>query len=257
MEAYFALTPFGVLAFNKDLKLIGKELFKLDAKEVADKLLAKSLLPEEEKLMSELKAKGYSDFYHLLRKDGFKLASEEMAKKVRNAVRKAIDELGTFKNKQEMNKFLTEVGIEISKRKIKESVNKDAIVSQVINAIDELNKSINVFVERLREWYGLYFPELEKKMDEHEEFVDKVASVGFKQNFKGELARLAKDSVGIDLDEQDVEAMMENAKVIAQLYGLRKRLEKYLDSLLDEVAPNLKAIAGTTVAAKLIDGAGG
>ena len=36
----------------------------------------------------------------------------------------------------------------------------DKLIIQSINAIDEFDKIANLLATRLREWYGLYFPEI-------------------------------------------------------------------------------------------------
>jgi nucleolar protein 56 len=63
--------------------------------------------------------------------------------------------------------------------------------------------------------------------------------------------------MGADLDEEDVKAIQEFASRIIDLYQLRKNIEKYIDNVLKEIAPNMREIAGPILTAKLIAKAGG
>lgn len=58
----------------------------------------------------------------------------------------------------ELRKF----AIEISSSKVKEESQKlDLHVAQAINALDEVDQVLNTIGARMREWYGLHFPELD------------------------------------------------------------------------------------------------
>jgi len=41
---------------------------------------------------------------------------------------------------------------------------------QAVRAMDDIDKTINLFSERLREWYSIHFPELDKLIEDHEEY---------------------------------------------------------------------------------------
>ncbi len=50
-----------------------------------------------------------------------------------------------------------------SRAKVKFNVNKvDNMIIQAIALLDTLDKDVNTFVMRVREWYGWHFPELVK-----------------------------------------------------------------------------------------------
>jgi len=82
----------------------------------------------------------------------------------------------------DLNELLTEVGVELTKRRIKEKVMKDKIIIQAVDAIDEIDKSLNIFTARLREWYGLHFPEMESAVEKHERFVKLISDYGLREN---------------------------------------------------------------------------
>ncbi len=72
-----------------------------------------------------------------------------------------------------------------------------------------------------------------------------------------QIARIAKASMGADLTEADLTQIQNLCKDIISLYELRETLEKYLDETMEEVAPNVKALTGSLLGARLIALAGG
>ncbi len=136
-----------------------------------------------------------------------------------------------------------EVAIELARLKLKEAIGKDYLVIQVISALDDLNKSINIMMNRIREWYGLHYPEL--KEEEHEKYLKLI--------IKGE----RKESMGLELSEKDLGALKEIARMGLEMYKERERLESYLKELMNEVAPNVSELAGENLGARLIERAGG
>ncbi|MCD6371136.1 MAG: C/D box methylation guide ribonucleoprotein complex aNOP56 subunit, partial [Candidatus Aenigmarchaeota archaeon] len=190
------------------------------------------------------------------RKEGKKFEKNSLAEKfLKENLRDIAIKEKFFKNAEEFNEFIVRVSIEISKEKIRKSVGKDVFVMQTVRAIEELDKMINVFVERLREWYGLHFPELERGIENHKNLVEIVSKYGRRENIR-EWERLAKDSIGVKISKEDEEILKKYASYILNLFSLKESLERYLENLLKDVAPNLQAVAGTTLAARLINKAG-
>jgi nucleolar protein 56 len=60
--------------------------------------------------------------------------------------------------------------LKLAKMAVKDSVNSDLYIVNAINNVEELAKIANTLTKRLREWYALYFPELEKKVQDNEAF---------------------------------------------------------------------------------------
>ncbi|MEM5792928.1 MAG: C/D box methylation guide ribonucleoprotein complex aNOP56 subunit [Candidatus Aenigmatarchaeota archaeon] len=236
MKTYINQTALGIFAIDENGKVVERFLYPKDVKKIVDYLEN----PEEniKKIEEELKKKGFEI---------------ERSIGVKN-FRKIFKDLGYSDIK--LNQLLTEIGIEFSRRKIKQNVKKDKLIIQVVSAIDELDKSINIFIERLREWYGLHYPELEKNIDKHEKFVRIVAEYGSRDKIKDDI-KISKDSMGIDISEIDEEIMKEYAKNIRDLYKLREHMEKYVERSMKEIAPNLSEVATPLLAAKLISLSGG
>ena len=61
---------------------------------------------------------------------------------------------------------LREFAMGLSSSKVTEvSERPDLHIIQAINSLDEIDKIANALSSRLREWYGLHFPELENIID--------------------------------------------------------------------------------------------
>lgn len=158
--------------------------------------------------------------------------------------------------------------IEKARAKVKEAyLQKDRQLIQCVNAINELNKTANLLFERLQEWYGIYFPEL--KVSEQDKYCRLVIAVDRKEIDKGnigsivgeekanEISEKAKRSIGVDLEEKDLEELRKLANEILNLYSVRESMEKYQNSIAKEICPNVTHIIEPALAAKLIAQAGG
>lgn len=261
MRIYIVTTFIGCFAIE-DSKIISFKLFPKSPEKIAEKLkLSESKLIEEEKeLMKELVKRGYGEIYFSLRKEGVKFV--ELANKaeqfVKENLRKLAVEYKFVKDQVEFNQLFSKVNIELTKLKIKKAIERDRLVIQMNGAIEEIDKSLNIFVERLREIFGLHFPEMDRIVTNHEKFSKLIEKFGSRENIEEpELKQFAKKSMGMDFREEDIKAVQLFASEIVKLYELKSELTKYLEKILKEVAPNFTEIAGTILAAKLISKAGG
>ncbi len=159
-----------------------------------------------------------------------------------------------FKNKKFFQDFYIK-NLQLTKFGIKSSVNKDALLVQAVNSVDELDKATNLLVKRLREWYGLYNPEFSLARAAHEEFVEEILEKE-KDKLLEELRINPNDSIGADLEQKDLVPIRSLVCQIHNLYQLRKNLIDYISALMDELCPNIKAVCGVLVGAKLIEHAG-
>ncbi len=147
---------------------------------------------------------------------------------------------------------------------------RDKLVIQAILFLDDLDKMTNLAVVRIREWYGLHFPELDRKIENHATYCRLVAFVGPRDRYKydsfeplnlpqpkiDQLVDLARVSSGTELREEDWRPLRDLAKETLNLMEQRKKVEDWIDSVMSDVAPNLKTLAGSLVAARLIAMAG-
>jgi nucleolar protein 56 len=162
--------------------------------------------------------------------------------------------------------------MELAKLKVKGAVEKrDLIVAQAIQTLDDLDRTVNLFMGRMREWYGVHFPELDRLIEKHETYARLVVNLGDKSNFALEalekedipkakaeaIANVAASSMGADVAEADLAQIQALSRDVLELYELRKGMESYLDKTMSEVAPNTQALVGSLLGARLIAIAGG
>jgi len=181
-------------------------------------------------------------------------------------------DVGFVKQAGELHQWTHKVSMELTKMRVKQAVEKrDLVVTQVIQTIDDLDKTLNLFMCRIREWYGLHFPELDRLIDKHETYARLVANLGRRNSFTLEnlekedlprakakmMVKAVQTSMGAELAEEDIDQIRVVSKNTLALYNMRQKLETYLDSVMEEIAPNIRALAGSLLGARLIALAGG
>ncbi|RHY44135.1 hypothetical protein DYB38_004038 [Aphanomyces astaci] len=166
------------------------------------------------------------------------------------------------------------LGHSYSRAKVKFNVNRaDNMIIQAIALLDQLDKDINTFAMRVREWYSWHFPELLKIVPDNyvyarcaafiqhrtslsEESVEELSKLTMDEDKAAAIVAASRTSMGMDMSELD---MLNVANFTSRLIGLaeyRQQLHAYLHSKMGQVAPNLAALIGDAVGARLISHAG-
>lgn len=199
-----------------------------------------------------------------------KAAQEEVEKFEENKIDYLV-KAGIFKSKEEAIQKIRELKIEAAEIKIKEESSRpDLHLSNTILALDEVDKFLNILSTRVREWYGLTFPELESILQDNVQYCKFVATVGKKENISSEnlkdlnlperkidsILRVLESSKGGKVSDLDMERIASLAELALQLYKEREKLAERVDKLMDMIAPNIKSITGSTIGARLIAKAG-
>jgi len=262
MRAFIVTTFIGCFGVNEENKIAMFAPFPKDAIKIAEKLKLSEfeIIEEEKKLQNELWGENYKEFVYGVRKSGVRKAepNNNAEKFIKENLRELAIRYKVVKNQAEFNQLLTRVNLELTKVKIKQAVEKDNFVIHANGAMEELDKSINILVERLREWYSLHFPEMDRIISDHKKFAEIVKESGDRKNItENELIPFKEKSMGAELTEDDAKIVQEFASKIIDLYELREKIEKYVDKTLKEIAPNTKELAGSALTAKLIAKAGG
>ena len=167
------------------------------------------------------------------------------------------------------------LGHAYSRAKVKFSVQKnDNHIIQAIAILDQLDKAVNTFSMRVREWYGWHFPELVKIVSENHKYAkvalfvkdkktlsedslhDLAALVDDDEEIAKSIIQTAKISMGQDISPTDMENVTLFAQRVVSLANYRKSLHSYLVSKMGTVAPNLATLIGEIVGARLISHAG-
>ena len=149
------------------------------------------------------------------------------------------------------------------------SESPDLHIIQAINSLDEIDKIANALSSRLREWYGLHFPELDNIIDSINGYAQIVIAgkresltkqvfedAGFPESKVEMLSLISSKSRGGDISDVNLAIVQSIAKQILDFHDLRKKLEDHVESEMQEIAPNISAILGTAVGARLLGRAG-
>ena len=167
---------------------------------------------------------------------------------------------------------IRDVSLELSSLRIKEmSSNPDLQAMEAVQALDEVDKTSNIISSRLREWYGLHFPELVSMVDDNISLTKLILNFKARDHFEADLLEqmgyskakskaietAAKSSRGADMRDEDLARIVQLAEEAQHLFSLRDKLASHVEKTMREVAPNLTEIAGATIGARLIAKAGG
>ncbi len=156
-------------------------------------------------------------------------------------------------------RILHDAAIHVAREESREAAGeRDRFLSQAVNAMDELDKTINTLVERVREWYGLHFPESLDKLTDPKAFVELLARNPDREAVRHHVdaSKSSADSIGVDFGKDELGAIQGFAKNLRDMFAERNRIEKLVTDVATEVAPNLSLLVGGLIAAKLIARAG-
>lgn len=166
------------------------------------------------------------------------------------------------------------LGHSYSRAKVKFNVHRsDNMIIQSIALLDQLDKDVNTFSMRIREWYSYHFPELVKIVPDNYIFAKTAKFIKDRktltQDKLEELEEIvmdsakaqaiidaAKMSMGMDISIVDLMNIELFAERVVKLSEYRKKLSTYLHNKMECVAPNLQSLIGDQVGARLISHAG-
>ena len=175
-------------------------------------------------------------------------------------------------NQDEFEKLVKEVSIQLSKKRVTHSSQRiDKNVVHGILSMDDIDKTTNLFSSRIREWFGVHFPEILKEIQSHLTLCKIISEVGTRENFTEEkinsygfsiekskrIVELAKKSMGANFEERDLKPLQDMSNRTIELYEERDKLESWIEREMRRIAPNMLAIVGAPIAARMIALAGG
>ena len=258
MECYITYCIKGFFAFNGNNELIAEKLFPQN--EIIERLVQidnKEIVKEELEIIEEVS----KDYDELIIESNKRLSDYENEKIRIQTPNQAGDFLRNNYDEFDLNSDeITEIYRNLAIYKIKkESASQDKHLIQAVNSIEEIDETISKLIERIREWYALYFPEMDV-IKNNETYIKLISQ----NKTKEEIIKAKPDAFPhniIDLDEdidsEDLEIMNNYANSIYELQKSRKNIEEYIDHKMNSIAPNLRLLVGPTLGAKLISHAGG
>ena len=145
--------------------------------------------------------------------------------------------------------------VKLGKLRTSEPIARDKSAVQAVRSLDDLIETGNLMNERLHEWYGLHFPELADYARDRR-YAELIARYGDRKGIIEELG-LEIESIGSDMDDDDLRAIQDLADQLCMVYDNRDRTEEYISEIISEGCPNLCALIGGPLTARLISLAGG
>ncbi|PVH32712.1 hypothetical protein PAHAL_9G466800 [Panicum hallii] len=142
----------------------------------------------------------------------------------------------------------------------------DTMIIQAIGLLDDLDKELNTYAMRVREWYGWHFLELTKIVTDNIQYAKVVKMMGNRANavnldfseilsdedVEAQLKEAAVISMGTEVSDLDLLNIRELCDQVFALSEYRAQLYDYLKSRMNTIAPNLTALVGELVGARLI-----
>ena len=205
---------------------------------------------------------------------GISCVSSDLVHELLRGVRLHIHQLISQMKEGDLEKAQLGLGHSYSRAKVKFNVNRsDNMVTQAISLLDQLDKDLNTFSMRVREWYSWHFPELIKVVSDNYLFAKLVKVIKNKSRLsESDLPSLeeitqdetkakqildaARSSMGTDISDIDLLNIESFATRVINLHEYRKNLYDYLCSKMHTIAPNLSSLIGEVVGARLISKAG-
>lgn len=178
-------------------------------------------------------------------------------------------------NETDLDKARLGLGHSFSRSRMQLDPNRqDKPIINCIALLDSLDKNINTFAMRVREWYAWHFPELAKIVTDNVAFAKVARVVRVRDSFDSagqadalvaacgadevaaDINKAMKSSMGQDIVQMDMDNIDHFAGEVIKLSEMRKSLGEYLKAKMDLVAPNLAALIGEIIGARLISHAG-
>ncbi|KAK3304080.1 uncharacterized protein B0T15DRAFT_229113 [Chaetomium strumarium] len=170
-------------------------------------------------------------------------------------------------NFQEMSLGLSH---SLSRHKLKFSPDKvDVMIVHAVSLLDDLDKELNIYAMRVKEWYGWHFPELGKILPDNLSYARVIVTLGMRSNAsKADLSEIlpheietavkaaADISMGTEITDEDLENIKLLAEQVISYSEYRRQLAEYLENRMKAISPNMTELVGALVGARLIAHAG-
>lgn len=210
---------------------------------------------------------------------GIECQADEVSAEIIRGIRLFAPKIFKQLKESDIDRAQLGLGHSYSRAKVKFNVNRvDNMIIQAIALLDQLDKDMNTFSMRVREWYSWHFPELARLVSDQVTYT-KLAlaipdraklseadlpvleeAIGSSDPNAAGLARLvleaSKSSMGTDVSPIDMINIRNFGKRVVDLAAYRRNLHAYLVERMNNVAPNLAALIGEMVGARLISHAG-
>lgn len=172
---------------------------------------------------------------------------------------------------EKLRTLVREVTLALTRQRIMaEAGRRDLHIVHAVRVLDDLEKTRNQLYVRVREWYGVHFPELASIVTEVDDFLELAAVPVLRHSFDekvvskilgpalaARVVEAAGKSVGGSLGPRDAAMLSSTASLGLEVSRLAEKTAEYIRELMASEAPNLSAVAGPVLGSRLISLAGG
>lgn len=175
---------------------------------------------------------------------------------------------------------LAQLGLSHGYSRAKVKFNQHGDDNMIISAnalLIGLDKDMNTFSMRLREWYSVHFPELAHFVEDPKKYSQCVQFIGNRfedghhlkaidpnlldaivddQKVTKQIIEAAQSSIGREVEDTDLSRIVSMAARVEALANYRQELSDYLQLRMHNIAPNLTSFIGYRIGALLIMSAG-
>ena len=241
---------------------MSKTLQKFLEKNIIEKEIQEELMVADKKLAKTIQEKV-----------GINCQTGERANELFRCIRFQMQSLLTGLEDQELKQMQLGLAHSVSRYKLSFTTEKvDTMIIQAVSLLEDLDKELNNYAMRLREWYSWHFPELSKIITDNITYAKAVILIGMRTTVKNlsleqlgevmpeEIAQQVKEaaeiSMGTEILEDDEMHIKTLARSVQEISDYRQNLAEYLKNRMAAIAPNLTVLIGELVAAKLISHSG-
>ncbi|XP_067004036.2 nucleolar protein 58 [Anabrus simplex] len=192
--------------------------------------------------------------------------SNTAVQELMRCIRSQMESLLAGLPRKEMTAMALGLAHSLSRYKLKFSPDKiDTMIVQAVGLLDELDKELNNYIMRTREWYGWHFPELGKIITDNIAFVKTIKVTGTRdhvsstdlsdilpEDVEAQVKEAAEISMGTEISEEDILNIQHLCDQVIEISSYRAQLYDYLRARMMAMAPNLTVLVGELVGARLI-----
>ncbi|KAK5780196.1 RNA-processing protein NOP58 PWA37_001417 [Arxiozyma heterogenica] len=250
-----------------------------NALEEANSIIEGKVSPQLEKLLQEIKKDkkitlvvSETKLANAINKLGlnFNVVSDAVTLDIYRAVKEYLPDLLPGLNESDLDKMSLGLAHSIGRHKLKFSADKvDVMIIQAIALLDDLDKELNTYAMRVKEWYGWHFPELAKIVTDSVAYARIILTMGVRskahetdmseilpEEIEERVKTAAEVSMGTEITQTDLDNIKALADQIVDFAAYREQLSNYLSARMKAIAPNLTQLVGELVGARLIAHAG-
>jgi len=200
----------------------------------------------------------------------FQIVSDSSTNDLYRAIREHLTALIPGLTPNDVSTMSLGLSHSLSRHKLKFSPDKvDTMIVQAIALLDDLDKELNIYAMRVKEWYGWHFPEMGKIINDNLAYAKVIKAMGMRtsaaktdlaeilpEEIESALKAAAEVSMGTEITAEDLNNITLLADQVISFTEYRQQLSSYLSARMTAIAPNLTVLVGELVGARLIAHAG-